>query len=180
MCKSINCNRDMGGSGVLTKNFRYVRVMHVWTGFQDLPTFVFSPHHECVHRSLDMWLVLTLPFLLPHHFSWRERENGALDVTSSGFTILSWETNLISRGRHLALSKQERNISLIVTHRSAYLFPLCLPLLYIPDLATLQFQNRIIYTRHTIQTGDYYTPFSVNAIIINAICILQYMLFIFF
>lgn len=136
---------------MLTENFRYVRIMHVWAGFQDLPTFILGPHHECVHRSFDMWLVLTLPFLLPHHFSWGEREkDGALDVTSSsGFTILSWETNLISRGRHFALSKQERNISLIVIHRSAYLFPLCLLLLYIPDLATLQVRNRIIYTRYS-------------------------------
>lgn len=57
------------GLGVLTENFRYVRIMHIWTGFQDLSTFILGPHHECVHRSLDMWLVLTLPFLLPHHFS---------------------------------------------------------------------------------------------------------------
>lgn len=62
------------GSSMLTENFRYVRVMHVWTGLQDLPTLVFGPHHERVHRSLDMWLVLTLPFLLPHHFSCGERE----------------------------------------------------------------------------------------------------------
>jgi len=136
---------------LLTENFRYVWIVHVRASFQNLSTLVLGPHHKCVHRSFDMRFVLTLPFLLPHHFSWRKRERGigALDVTpSSRFTILSWETNLISWGRHLALSKQERNISLIVTHRTAYLFPLCLPLLYMSDLATLQFQKRInIYER---------------------------------
>lgn len=54
---------------MLTKYFRYVRIVHVWAGLQDLPTFVLGPHHECIHRSLDMWFILTLPFLLPHHFS---------------------------------------------------------------------------------------------------------------
>lgn len=43
--------------------------MHVRAGFQNFPTFVLGPHHERVHRPLDMWLVLTLPLLLSHHFS---------------------------------------------------------------------------------------------------------------
>ena len=47
--------------------------MHVRAGFQNFPTLVLGPHHERVHRSFDMWLVLTLPLLLSHHFSWTER-----------------------------------------------------------------------------------------------------------
>lgn len=53
----------------LTKYFRYVGIVHVRAGFQNFPTLVLGPHHERVHRSFDMWLVLTLPLLLSHHFS---------------------------------------------------------------------------------------------------------------
>lgn len=68
----------------------------------------------------------------------RKREV-VLNVTSAQFTTLSWEANLISIGVTCYFQKRNVISGLIITHNIAYLSPLCLPLLYIPDLATLQF-----------------------------------------
>jgi len=37
-----------------TQYFADVRVVHVWAGLEDLPALLPSPHHEGVHRALDV------------------------------------------------------------------------------------------------------------------------------
>ena len=44
----------------LTKNFADAGVVHVGTGLQDGTPLAACPHHERVHRTLDMLLLLLL------------------------------------------------------------------------------------------------------------------------
>lgn len=54
-----------------SEDLGYVRVVHVWTSFQDLPALILGPHHERVHWPLDVrfaglvtaWLTDQLRFL---------------------------------------------------------------------------------------------------------------------
>lgn len=47
-----------------TQNFWYVGVVHVRTRLQNLPSFVFCPHHERVHGTFNVWLTFVISFWL--------------------------------------------------------------------------------------------------------------------
>ena len=61
--------------------------MHVGTGFQDGASFLASPHHECVHRSLNVLMLLLLWWTgAASRVLWRRRWTG----TSAVIKRVSW------------------------------------------------------------------------------------------
>lgn len=42
----------------LTQNLAYVGIVHVGEGLEDLAPLVLGPHHECIHRPLNVGLVV--------------------------------------------------------------------------------------------------------------------------
>ena len=45
------------GTRCFTQDLADVGVVHVWEGLQDLAPLILGPHHESVHRPLDVGLV---------------------------------------------------------------------------------------------------------------------------
>lgn len=63
---------------IRTEDFTDVGVVHVWTRFQDLPSLLPRPHHECIHWSFDMWLTgFSLVFRWSDYFSY----NNKMEIT---------------------------------------------------------------------------------------------------
>ena len=52
----------------ITENFGNVGIVHVGTGFQDLPPLVFGPDHEGIHGSLNVRLAFRIASALADYF----------------------------------------------------------------------------------------------------------------
>jgi len=56
-------NNNSNSDAKLTEYLANAGVMHIRAGFQDGSAFLARPHHERVHRSLDMLLLLLVVLL---------------------------------------------------------------------------------------------------------------------
>ena len=62
VCVCVGC-----GGGCFTKDLADVGVVHVREGLQNLSPLVLGPHHEGVHRPLDVWLAAAATPSLPEY-----------------------------------------------------------------------------------------------------------------
>lgn len=90
---NVGNKEDEGMRMKLTEYFGNVRVVHVWTRFQNFPSFISSPNHECIHRPLDVrfpsirCFFLTDYFCTQHFVCAAEKERG---VAMSTIILNKW------------------------------------------------------------------------------------------